>query len=98
MSSLSLDNSDRRHLTPSQRAVIAVKHTEMLEVGDVKAQTFGSSHDETEPQPKSRTEVAKVAGVSDKTVERAKKALEIAPEKAEKSWANVSRHVEIKQD
>lgn len=72
-------NSHRRHLTPSQRAVIAVKHTEMLEVGDVATQKDARSDD----RPQSNDEVAKVAGVGEKTVRRAKQALSVAPEKAD---------------
>ena len=56
------ENSHRRHLTPAQRTVIAVRHTEMLEVGDVGTQKDGSSHGE----PRTRAEVAKVVMVLQK--------------------------------
>ena len=72
-------NSCRRHLTPSQRAAIAVKHTVMLEVGNVKAQNSGTQ----DCVPKTVDEVAKVAGVSKRTVDNVKKALEVAPEKSD---------------
>ena len=65
---VSLD-SRRRHLTPTQRAAIAVKHTVMLQHGSNQyEEKVESSHDDS----KTRTEVAKVAGVSTATVERVK--------------------------
>ena len=73
-------NSHRRHLTPAQRSTIAVKHIEMLEVGDNQhREKEGGQH----CPPKSVDEVAKIAGVSPRTVKNTKRALEIAPEKAD---------------
>ena len=73
-------NSRRRHLTPPQRAAIAVKHTVMLEHGgDRKSEQIKGP----DGPLKTIDEVAKVAGVSRNTVKRVKKALEIAPEKAD---------------
>ena len=59
--------------------MIAVKHVEMLGLGDNQYKKEGSSHDE----PKTRTEVAKVAGVSEPTVKRAKKAIALEPDKVD---------------
>ena len=71
--------------------MIAVKHTEMLEVGNVKAQNSGGPHGLPENEENvlrdssksSISEVSKVAGVGERTVKRAKQALQIAPEKAD---------------
>ena len=87
-------NSRRRHLTPSQRAAIAVKHTVMLEVGNVKAQNSAASSD----VPKTIDEVAKVAGVSKPTVDRVKKALDIAPEKADAMIAGETTPAKVIQE
>ena len=60
--------------------MIGVKHIEMLgHGGDRKSEEIKSQDYDL----KTRTEVAKVAGVHPNTVDNAKKALEIAPEKAD---------------
>ena len=69
-------NSYRRHLSPAESAAIVMKHTEMLEVGNVKAQNSGVSRD----TPKSAKEVAKEAGVSRITVARTKKGIDLEPD------------------
>ena len=53
-----------------------MKHTEMLEVGNVKAQTSGVPRG----TPKSAKDVAKEAGVSKRTVDRTKKAIDLEPD------------------
>ena len=73
------ENSHRRHLSPAQSAAIVIKHSKMLTVGDNQYSNEG----ETRVPPKSSKEVAKEAGVNEKTVRRAKQALSVAPEKAE---------------
>ena len=54
-----------------------MKHTDMLEVGNVKAQTSGVPRG----TPKSSKDVAKEAGVSKRTVDRTKKAIALDPDK-----------------
>ena len=60
------ENSHRRHLTPAQRAVIAVKHVEMLKHPGRPKQ------DKNVPRGtiKSSKDVAKEAGVSKRTVDQ----------------------------
>lgn len=71
-------NKHRRHLTQSQLAVIALRHTKMLNHGgDRKSQKIKASHDAL----KSSEQVAKETGTSKPTIERAKRAMNIAPEK-----------------
>ena len=70
-------NSYRRHLSPSQSAAIVMKHTKMLKVGDVKTQADGVPRGT--PQ-KSAKEVAKEAGVSKRTVDSTKKAIDLEPD------------------
>lgn len=64
-------NIERRHLTPGQRGVIVVEMNNWLERGNVKSQTDSDSPN-GEPKPKSRTELAKEAGVGARTIDRAK--------------------------
>ena len=64
-------NIERRHLTPGQRGVIVVEMNNWLERGNVKAQTDSDSPN-GEPKPKSRTKLAKEAGVGERTIDRAK--------------------------
>ena len=76
----SSSKAHRRHLTPAQSSAIVLKHSEMLKVGDVQTQIDGVPRG---TPLKSSKEVAKEAGVSKGTVDRTKKALAVAPEKAE---------------
>jgi ParB-like chromosome segregation protein Spo0J len=69
-------NLHRRHLTETQRAMIAARLAK-LKKGDVKTQINGSSIDGPS-QTKSRTEAAKDLKVSTASVDRAKKVLENA--------------------
>ena len=62
-----------------QSAAIVLKHSDMLEVGNVKAQTSGVSRD----TPRSAKDVAKEAGVSKGTVDRTKKAIALDPDKVD---------------
>ena len=73
-------NSHRRHLTSAQRSVIAVKHTEMLQHGSNRYENKVETQDCVS---KTIDEVAKVVGVSSRTVDNVKQALQIAPEKAD---------------
>ena len=68
-------NGYRRHLTQAQLAVIALKHTKMKQVGRPDKKIVS---DDT---IKSSTEIAQVTGTSRETVQRAKRAMQLAPEK-----------------
>lgn len=70
-------NQHRRHLTPAQRAVIGIRHTKMLKVGNVKAQDSTTSPDQitfesdvvedsgrASAPPKSAAKVAEETGTS----------------------------------
>ena len=72
-------NSYRRHLSPAQSAAIVMKHTEMLEHPGRPKQ------DKNVPRGtiKSAKEVAKEAGVSKRTVDRTKKAMDLEPDKVD---------------
>ena len=88
-------NSHRRHLTPAQRAVIAVKHTEMLgRGGDRKSEEIKGP----DGPLKTIDEVAKVAGVGRNTVRRAKQALSIAPDKADAMIAGETTPTKVIQE
>ena len=74
-------NSYRRHLSPAQSAGIVIKHTKMLKHGSKR---FEKKVDVPRGTSiKSAKEVAKEAGVSKRTVDRTKKAMELDPEKVE---------------
>ena len=76
-------NIERRHLTPGQRAQIAVTFNERFGQGNIKAQRedSGSSNDE----PKTREQLAQEVSVSTATIDRA-----IAVEKEGKSETVIS--------
>ena len=71
-------NIHRRHLTPAQRAVIVVKHTDMMKHGDVKTQKDDRPHGLSQPQTEKQT--ADMAGVGIGTIKRTKQALDHATE------------------
>lgn len=73
-------NGYRRHLTQAQLAVIALKHTKMLEHGSNR---FEKKVESPDGPSKTLDEVAKETGTSKNTVKRAKKAMQLAPEKVD---------------
>ena len=89
-------NMHRRHLTPAQRAVIALETTKTLEHGtnrfEKKVDTPRGVSTET---PKSLPEVAQEAGVSPRTVDRAKCAIKIAPERIDEMKAGTVTPTQI---
>ena len=60
-------NIERRHLSASQRAQVAVAFNERFGVGNIKSQISATPNGE----PKSRKELAKQAGVGTSTIDRA---------------------------
>lgn len=74
-------NIERRHLTPSQRAQIAVTFNERFGIGNIKAQLSATPDGE----PKSREELAEQANVGTSTIDRA-----VAVEKAGQSEAVIT--------
>lgn len=64
-------NFSRRHLNTSQRSIAMAKRANFLEHGDVKAQQNGAIG-QMAHRPISVREAAKIAGVSDRTMKRAK--------------------------
>ena len=88
-------NGHRRHLTQAQLAVIALKHTKTLKKGNVKAQKDSDTQDCI---PKSNADIAKDAGTSERTVNNAKKAMSIAPDKVDDMIAGDVTPTEIIRD
>ena len=70
-------NGHRRHLTQAQLAVIALRHTKMQQVGRPEKNIVS---DDT---IKSSTQVAQETRTSRETVQRAKRAMQIAPDRVD---------------